>query len=144
MESNLKPYEAGESRAIENGKKGGLKSGEARKKQKHLKQMLQIMLDSKAPPEEKAKLLREFNELESEDITYRALIIYKQMEKALAGDTKAAAFIAKISGEIPKEAEEEREVKLPIFNIEVVDNSHLKEVFYKMEEEEQEKNFKRT
>lgn len=144
MESNLKPYTEGDARAIENGKKGGLKSGETRKKQKHLKQMLQLMLDSKAPPAEKAKLLREYSELDPEEITYRTLIIFKQMEKALAGDTKAAAFIAKISGEIPKEAEEEREVKLPIFNIEVVDNSHLKEVFYKMEEEEREKNYKWT
>lgn len=116
-------------------KKDGLKKAENEKERKKLKDVVKMLLDMEIKPKEKEKLLSKYNELEPNEFCFRTLIIDKLIEKALNGDTKACTLIFELSGETPNE-NDPGEVKLPIFNIEVVDNSHLKEVFYKMEEEE--------
>ena len=60
------------------------------------------------------------------------MILLKQMEKALKGDINSAKFIVDTTGEKPKE-EMTTEVRLPITNIEVVDNSKLKKKFEEYE-----------
>lgn len=99
-----------------------------------------MLLDMEIKPKEKEKLLSKYNELDSNEFCFRTLIIDKLMEKALNGDTKACMLICELSGEMPKE-NDPGEVKLPIINIEVVDNSHLKKVFEEYEQKEHEKQY---
>lgn len=131
---NLKPYRPGELRAVENGQKGRTKKAENEKERKKLKDVVKMLLDMEIKPKEKEKLLSKYNELEPNEFCFRTLIIDKLIEKALNGDTKACTLIFELSGETPNE-NDPGEVKLPIFNIEVVDNSHLEKEFFKEYEE---------
>lgn len=114
-------------------KKDGLKKAENEKERKKLKDVVKMLLDMEIKPKEKEHLLSKYNLLEPNDLCIRTLIIDKLMEKALNGDIKACTLIFELSGETPNE-NDPGEVKLPIFNIEVVDNSHLKKVFEEYEE----------
>lgn len=114
-------------------KKDGLKKAENEKERKKLKDVVKMLLDMEIKPKEKEHLLSKYNLLEPNDLCIRTLIIDKLMEKALNGDIKACTMIFELSGETPNENDPEG-VKLPIFNIEVVDNSHLKKVFEEYEE----------
>lgn len=121
-------------------KKDGIKKAENEKERKKLKDVVKMLLDMEIKPKEKEKLLSKYNELEPNEFCFRTLIIDKLMEKALNGDIKACTLIFELSGETPNE-NDPGEVKLPIFNIEVVDNSHLKKVFEEYEQEEHEKQY---
>ena len=132
--NTLKPFESG-SNAIENGRKGGLKSVEERRKKKFFKEVVKDILSQKPNNEEIQDLINKYPSLDIEEITYRTLLIDTQIKKALKGDTKACEFILSVSGEKPKEIEEEHEIKLPIFNIEVIDNSELKKKWAELEQE---------
>lgn len=129
----LKPFKSGNN-AIENGKKGGLKSAEERKKKKYFKEVVKDILNQKPTSEEIKEVLKTYTDLDIEDITYRTLLIDKQMKKALNGDLRACEFILSVSGEKPKEGEEVRETHPPIINIEVVDNSEIENEFFLYEE----------
>lgn len=128
---NLIPYEKGDERAIQNGVKGALCSANSKKMKKLFKEMTRSILDHKIPEKEKINILSKYNDLDPEDVTYRTLIIIKQLEKALKGDLKSSIFLLETSGEKPKEMEEQIETRPPIFNIQVVDNSHLEKEFEK-------------
>ena len=78
-EKNLKPVRT-ESEAREKGRKGGIASGEARRKRKTLKEELLLML----------------SEGETQQSVTLALI-----EKAMSGDTKAFEVIRDTIGEKP-------------------------------------------
>lgn len=134
--NSLKPFESGNN-AIENGRKGGIKSVEERRKKKFFKEVVKDILNQKPTNEEIKELQNKYPSLNIEDINYRTLLIDKQMKKALKGDTKACEFILNVSGEKPKETEEEYEPRIPIFNIQVVDNSELKKKFEKYAEMEE-------
>lgn len=134
--NSLKPFESG-SNAIENGRKGGIKSVEERRKKKFFKEVVKDILNQKPTNEEIKELQKKYPSLNIEDINYRTLLIDKQMKKALKGDTKACEFILNVSGEKPKESEEVHEVRLPITYINVVDNSELKKEFEKYAEMEE-------
>lgn len=128
--NSLKPFISG-SNAIENGRKGGIKSVEERRKKKFFKEVVKDILNQKPTNEEIKELQEKYPLLDIEDITIRTLLIDKQVRKALKGDTKACEFILSVSGEKPKETEEQIETRPPIFNIQVVDNSHLQKEFEK-------------
>ena len=83
-EQNLKPFTTEQSReeARKNGKKGGIASGEARRKRKTLKEELLLLL-SKGNTQEKMSLA--------------------MIEKAMKGDTKAFEVIRDSIGEKPKD-----------------------------------------
>lgn len=97
----LKPFESGNN-AIENGRKGGLKSVEERRKKKLFKEIVKDILNQTPTSEEVKDLLNRYTSLDLEDITYRTLIVDKQIKKALNGDTKACDLILNMSGEKPK------------------------------------------
>ena len=114
----LKPFESG-SNAVENGRKGGLKSAEERRKKKLFKEVVKDILNQKPATEEINDLLKRYSSLDIEDITLRTSIIDKQIKKALNGDTKASEFILNMSGEKPKENEYTHE--LTIIKVDIVD-----------------------
>lgn len=135
-DGNLKPYKPGDKRAIENGRKGAFKSAESKRQQKRLKEITNILLNNKPSQEQQQELLKKYDNIKAEDITIKTLLIDKQIQKAIKGDTKAFNFICDILGEL--QDKELEEVKLPIFNIQVVDNSEMVKCFEQYESNQEE------
>lgn len=80
-------------------KKGGVASGEARRRKRQLGEIANIVGVLKAD-KKKQKALNEFGVDKAEDMIHDVVIIVEQYKKAEEGDTRAAEFIAKIRGEL--------------------------------------------
>ena len=86
-ENNLNPVRS-ENEAREKGKKGGIASGEARRKQKTIRETLEMMLSGKMP----------------DGATRQDAIVGALMEKALSGDVRAFEAIRDSIGDKPVNA----------------------------------------
>ena len=81
------------SEARELGRKGGIASGESRRRQRTLRELAQIISEK--------KVNMPMPDGSTEEMTYDAALIQSMYQRAVAkGDTKAATFIAKVLGEI--------------------------------------------
>lgn len=85
--NNLNPVRSTEE-ARERGKKGGIASGEARRKKKTIRETLEMMLSGKMP----------------DGATRQDAIVVALMEKALSGDVRAFEAIRDSIGEKPVNA----------------------------------------
>lgn len=97
-ENNLKPVRS-KNEARERGKKGGIKSGEARAKKKTLKEELIILLETKI-----------------EDKTIQEKISFSLIQEALKGNVKAFETVRDTIGEKP--VEQVQNLNPPVINIE--------------------------
>lgn len=88
-QENLKPVRSKEE-ARERGKNGGIKSGEARRAKKTMKEMLDYLLEKEIA-----------NQKTGEIVTYREAILTSCINKAIKGDVKAAQFVRDTAGEAP-------------------------------------------
>lgn len=86
-ERNLNPVR-NENEAREKGKKGGIASGEARRKKKTIRETLEMMLSGKMP----------------DGATRQDAIVVALLEKALSGDVRAFEAIRDSIGEKPVNA----------------------------------------
>ena len=86
-ERNLNPVKS-ENEAREKGKKGGIASGEARRKKKTIRETLEMMLSGKMP----------------DGATRQDAIVVALLEKALSGDVRAFEAIRDSIGEKPVNA----------------------------------------
>lgn len=85
-------FRSGEE-AVEQGRKGGVASGESRRRNRTLRELAQIISEK--------KVNMPMPDGSTEEMTYDAALIQSMYQKAVAkGDTKAATFIAKVLGEI--------------------------------------------
>lgn len=84
--NNLNPVRSTEE-ARERGKKGGIASGEARRKKKTIRETLEMMLSGKMP----------------DGATRQDAIVVALLEKALSGDVRAFEAIRDSIGEKPSE-----------------------------------------
>lgn len=85
--NNLNPPIRSAEEAREKGKKGGIASGEARRKKKTIRETLEMMLAGKLP----------------DGATRQDAIVVALMEKALSGDVRAFETIRDSIGEKPSE-----------------------------------------
>lgn len=104
-EENLKKgepfrFRSGEE-AAEAGRKGGIKSGETRRKQRTMRQAAKMMLDMpiKGYPELVQRL--KGMGISEEDLTFQMAVMSSMMAKAMQGNAKAAAFLRDTAGENP-------------------------------------------
>ena len=111
-------------------KMGGYASGESRRRNKAVKDIIQHILNSNLSENETAKLFKQFNGLETDEASYKAALVIKQLEKALKGDTTSFKAILDYGGETPIN-NVNIETKLPVLNIEVTDNKELEKEFEK-------------
>lgn len=88
-EQNLRPSEYKLSQ--EEAKKGGIRSGEARRRKRDLKKAMEALLE------------KEYADGKGETITGAQAIAMRQMEKALQGDTKAFEIVRDTAGQKPVE-----------------------------------------
>lgn len=119
---NLKPVQSKEE-ASERGRKGGIASGEARRRKKSMKETLELFLSLPLDngKEYDVEKLQNFANLKGKNITVNDAILIKQIQKALKGDNNAINFVRdlvepktnnlNITGEIPVVIGGENELK---------------------------------
>lgn len=94
-EENLKPVtQRSKAEAREISRKGGIKSGEARRAKKTMREMLKYLLE------------QDIQNSKGEKKTTLEAVMVAQLKQALKGDTKAATFIRDTIGEKPLDKQE--------------------------------------
>lgn len=103
-EYNLKPFTSNQSReeAVRNGRKGGKKSAEARRKKKMLKECMEVLLDLDIKDRD---LLKEFEAMGIKDKSNKMLIAFGLFNAAIGGNVKAFHEIRKLIGEDGKDTD---------------------------------------
>jgi hypothetical protein len=111
-EDNLTPFTSEQSRekAVENGAKGGIASGEAKRRKRDIRLAMEALLEK--------KYKTSMGELSGAEA-----ISLKQMEKALKGDPKAFELVRDSAGQKPIEKVVVAEVEQAV--IDDVENSIL-------------------
>lgn len=84
-------------------RKAGIKSGEVRKKQKTMCELIKLIQKGKVSEEITNKIIEIYPHLEKEDINRKVLPLIKQQEKAENGDLQALMFLRDTAGEKPTE-----------------------------------------
>lgn len=74
--------------AVENGKKGGIASGIAKRKKRSEKELAMMILEAAVKDDDDKHELEGFG-ITGEDATYYALMLARLVEKALSGDVQA-------------------------------------------------------
>lgn len=92
-------------RVREVGRKGGIASGEAKRRKKAMREILEVLLemplnDNKCHDVEDIKA---FGKLRDKNVSVQTAMMIKQVQKALKGDLAAAEFIRDTSGQKPKD-----------------------------------------
>ena len=86
------------------GRRGGIASGEAKRKKKAMRETLEILLEM--PLNHKkcydVEDIQSFAQLKGKNVSVETAIIIKQIQRALAGDLASAEFIRDTSGQKPK------------------------------------------
>ena len=87
----------------ENGRKGGIASGEAKRAKKAMRERLEILLDlpMKSGKGTDIENIKNFAALKGKNITVQDAVMIAQLQKALRGDTNAALFVRDTSGQNP-------------------------------------------
>ena len=98
-DENLKPFRT-ESEAREKGIKGGIKSGEVRRRKRDMKAAAQLLLDMPVKSENIAKSMKQLG-FEDDDLNNQMAILISVWKKAMEGDVKAAEFLRDTSGQKP-------------------------------------------
>lgn len=103
-EQNLIPFTSDQNReeAKKNGQKGGIASGEARRKKKTLKE-IGDMIGSLEIKDAKVRELLAKAGIEEEDMVRDAGMMFTLAIKAGKGDTRSAELIAKIRGQLKEQ-----------------------------------------
>lgn len=107
--------------AVENGRKGGIRSGEVRRERAMMKQELEAML----------------KQTTDDNMTYKNKVtlglLANAIDKTKGGSPEAYKTILAVLGEL----KEEKEQETPSLNITITDNSNLEKVLYSEENEEE-------
>jgi hypothetical protein len=113
-------------------KKGGIKSGESRRRKKQMRELAQMIGNFPPSKEIILKIKNIFPYFEEEDITNKVVLLAEQFEKAAKGDTRAFEVFRDTSGEKPSERMESLS---DIRNTVVVTEKELEEAGKRLMEE---------
>ena len=110
-EQNLAPpFTSDQNReeASKNGRKGGIKSGEVRRRKKEMRERLEVLLSMPIKDGKGASIdkIKSFGELKGKNITVEDAVLIAITQKALKGDIPASTFLRDTIGEKPKEKQE--------------------------------------
>lgn len=117
-EQNLIPKTSDQDReeAKRNGRKGGVASGKARRQKKQMHELVSLMLDSKPTEKQAAALMKNFPDLEGEDLTIASSMVAGQIKSAMNGNTKAFLALNDLNSKGAK-TDDNREWNIPITDI---------------------------
>ena len=87
----------------EAGRKGGIASGEAKRRKKAMRERLEIILEMPLKSGKNADIesIKNFAALKGKNITVQDAMMIAQIQKALRGDTNAATFVRDTAGQNP-------------------------------------------
>ena len=87
------------------GRRGGIASGEAKRRKKRSKDILEIFLSMPLKKRKEAEIedIQAFEQLKGKNITVHEAIQLKQIQRALNGDLASATYIRDTIGEKPVE-----------------------------------------
>ena len=106
-EQNLKPFTSDQDReeAAKNGRKGGIASGEARRRKREAKEIMEIFLSMQIKDGKGSDIegIRNFMDMPGKNITVEEAMHLKVVQKALKGDLNAYDRALAIVGEKPAE-----------------------------------------
>lgn len=149
-EENLIPNnKRSPSEVRENGRKGGIKSGQTRRRKKTMKQAMNALLSLPAQGNSREALIN--LGIDPDDADNQMLVMVAMMQKAVKGNVSAAQFIASIAGgydENKQRLKMEKELnnarieqikaqtdKLTGNNIEIEDMEEMDDIIYGNKEE---------
>ena len=103
----------------ENGRKGGIASGEAKRAKKAMKERLEVLLElsMKSGKATDVESIKNFAAIKGKNITVQDAMLIAQIQKALKGDTNAAVFVRDTAGQNPTqkiEAEVDMDLQISI------------------------------
>lgn len=89
----------------ENGRKGGIASGKARREKKAFKETLELLLNMPLYDGKKQSInsIKSFANIKGKNITTREAMLIAQVQKAMKGDNQSITFIRDTIGEKPVE-----------------------------------------
>lgn len=87
----------------ENGRKGGIASGIAKRRKAEMKKTLEMLLTMPLQNKKCHEIedIQSFAQLKGKNVTVEAAIMIKQVQRALAGDLPSAEFVRDTSGQKP-------------------------------------------
>ena len=119
-EQNLKPFTSGQSHeeAVKNGRKGGVASGESRRKKKSIAEMANMMLNMQITDTAKVSMKRSginVDEIEADDMNAISYMIAGQIKAAAQGNTKAMEYLSQLSDRAEKKED------APVYTVPITD-----------------------
>lgn len=86
------------------GRRGGIASGEAKRRKKVLKETLEVLLSMPLKSGAAANIeeILSFADVKGKNINVQEAMMIAQIQKALKGDTNAATFVRDTAGQAPK------------------------------------------
>lgn len=103
-------------KAAENGKKGGIASGKAKREKKAMKETLETLLSMQLKSGKAADVetIRNLAALKGKNVTVQEAIMLAQIQKAMKGDTRAAEYVRDTIGQKP-DNKMNIDMNLPVF-----------------------------
>lgn len=98
---------------VEAGRKGGVKSGESKRRRKELKETLEILLNmslDKRRTNVDIEKIKAFADLKGKNVTVDEAMMIKLIQKALTGDLNAITMVRDTIGEKPSDKVEVKDV----------------------------------
>lgn len=102
-------FKSGEQ-AAENGRKGGIASGKAKKEKKALADIARMLLETDASEYQKTKMGR--MGVDADNMTHATAVVCGLMAKAEDGDVSAAKYLAELTGQDPRLEMQKEELEL--------------------------------
>lgn len=116
-DKNLIPFnKRTEEQQREIARMGGKASGEARRKKKQMHELVKIMMDSKPTKKQAQAIMKQFPDLEGEDVTIASAVVAGQIQSAMKGNTKAFNALNELNQKASTE-DNNRGWMLPILDI---------------------------
>lgn len=101
--------------AVENGRKGGIASGKAKKEAREAKELIEIFLSMPLKKGKAADIdnIKNFMEMKGKNVTVKEAAVAKLIQKVLSGDLRAFEMMLSLVGERPAESVDVN-MKLPV------------------------------
>jgi hypothetical protein len=113
QDKNLTPFTSEQNReeAAKNGRKGGVASGEARRRKKSMKESFEALFAMQACDKYKAAFKKQGISI-PDDLTNEQALVLSMTAKAIAGDARMAALVLDVMGEKQSDVLKRKELEL--------------------------------
>lgn len=113
QDKNLIPFTSEQNReeAKKNGRKGGIASGEARRRKKSMKESFEALFDMQASDKYKNAFKKQGYDV-PDNLTMEQTLVLSMMAKAIAGDARMASLVLDVMGEKQSDRLKRKELEL--------------------------------